>query len=87
MEAMASKCIVLARFDDNLSGTIIEGETGFFFTNEDSFVNKALEIMSLTKEQKDKIIDASLKIVDTYSMEKFYKNIMEVYYRAIRKNW
>lgn len=87
MEAMASKCIVLARFDDNLSGTIIEGETGFFFTNEDSFVNKALEIMSLTKEQKEKIIDASLKIVDIYSMEKFYKNIMEVYYRAIRKNW
>lgn len=87
MEAMASKCIVLARFDDNLSGTIIEGETGFFFTNEDSFISKVLEIVNLKKEEKEKIVSSALKIVDFYSMEKFYENIMEVYYRAIRKNW
>ena len=35
MEAMASGTIVLARFDANLADTIIDGETGFFFTNEE----------------------------------------------------
>ena len=85
MEAMASGDIVLARMDDNLSGTIIDGETGFFFINEDNFVEKAYRILMLNKEEKEQIKKNSLKIVEKYSIEKFYENIMEVYYRALRK--
>ena len=40
MEAMASELIVLARYDDNLSGTIKDNETGFFFKDENDFPDK-----------------------------------------------
>ena len=73
--------------DDNLSGTIIEGETGFFFIDEASFVTKVDRIFKMNEEEKNKIINNALEIVDKYSLEKFYLNIFEVYKRAIRKFW
>ena len=87
MEAMASGVIVLARFDSNLSDTIADGQTGFFFTNEDSFVEKAERIFALTKEGRKQIIDQAYETVDMYSIDKFYENIMEVYNRALKKFW
>lgn len=87
MEAMASKTIVLARFDTNLADTITDGLTGFFFTDEQSFVEKAERILSLSEQGKKDIIDNALKTVDIYSIDKFYENIMEVYNRAIKKYW
>ena len=87
MEAMASGVIVLARFDTNLSDTIADGQTGFFFTDEESFVEKAERIFALSEEGKKEIIDQAYKTVDTYSIEKFYDNIMEVYNRALKKYW
>ena len=46
MEAMAAGRIVLARFDSNLTGTIINGKTGFFFTDDNSFVSQVEKIFS-----------------------------------------
>lgn len=87
MEAMAAGKIVLARFDSNLTGTIINGKTGFFFTDEASFVSQTEKIFSMTQEQKDEIINEAYRMVDTYSIDKFYNNILRVYKRAIRKIW
>lgn len=87
MEAMASGTIVLARFDTNLADTITDGQTGFFFTDEDSFVEKVERIFSLSEEGKKKVIDQAYKTVDMYSIDKFYENIMEVYHRALKKFW
>lgn len=87
MEAMASKAIVVARYDDNLSGTIIEGYSGYFFTDEMSFVNKCKRILEMNKEEMNEIQENALKVVDIYSIERFYKNIIGVYKRAIRKYW
>ena len=87
MEAMSAKTIVVARYDDNLSGTIKEGETGFFFTDENSFLQKLDYIFNLDEEGRNKIIHNALEVVDEYSLEKFYLNIIEVYKRAIRKYW
>ncbi len=87
MEAMASGTIVLARFDANLADTIVDGETGYFFTDEEGFVNKAERILHANKEERQAIIDAAYKTVDMYSIERFYNNIMEVYNRAIKKYW
>ena len=87
MEAMAAGKIVLARFDSNLTGTIINGKTGFFFTDDASFVSQVEKIFSLTKEQKQAIIDEAYRIVDVYSIDKFYNNVVRVYKRAIRKYW
>lgn len=87
MEAMASGTIVLARFDANLADTIVDGVTGFFFTNEDNFVDKVDRILSLSDEGKQKIIAGAYKMVDQYSIERFYDNIIGVYNRAIKKYW
>ena len=56
MEAMAAGRIVLARFDSNLTGTIINGKTGFFFTDDASFVSQVEKIFAMSKEHKDKIL-------------------------------
>ena len=87
MEAMAANKIVLARFDSNLTGTIVNGKTGFFFTDDASFVSQVEKIFKLTKEQKEEIIKEANVILDNYSIEKFYDNIVRVYKRAIRKHW
>ena len=87
MEAMASGTIVLARFDTNLADTITDGLTGFFFTDEESFVEKVERILSFDKEGKDTIINNAYKTVDIYSIERFYENILEVYNRALKKYW
>ena len=87
MEAMAAKKIVLARFDSNLTGTIINGKTGFFFTDDASFVSQIEKIFALNKEQKEEIIKEANVVLDSYSIEKFYDNVVRVYKRAIRKFW
>ena len=87
MEAMAAGRIVLARFDSNLTGTIVNGKTGFFFTDDSSFVSQVEKIFALTKEQKEAIIQEAYRHADIYSLDKFYENVMRVYKRAIRKCW
>ena len=87
MEAMAAGIIVLARFDHNLTGTIINGQTGFFFADDDSFVNQVEHIFSMNEEEKQFILNNAYQTVDRYSIDNFYKNIMRVYNRAIRKHW
>ena len=87
MEAMAAGKIVLARFDSNLTGTIVNGKTGFFFTDEGSFVSQVEKIFALTKEQRNTVVKEANNTLETYSIEKFYNNIMRVYQRAIRKYW
>ena len=87
MEAMAAGRIVLARFDSNLTGTIINGKTGFFFTDDNSFVSQVEKIFSLTKEQREAILQETYHTVDAYSIDKFYENVMRAYKRAIRKHW
>ena len=87
MESMAAGTIVLARYDSQLSDTIIDGQTGFFFTDENSFVEKADRIITLSPEAKKKIIDQAYQIIDAYSFDHFYENIMEVYNRALKKYW
>ena len=87
MESMASGTLVLARFDANLSDTIIDGETGFFFTSEDGFVEKVERIFSLSDEERERIVKTAFEKADMYSIERFYNNIMGVYHRAIKKYW
>ena len=87
MEAMSSGTIVLARYDTNLADTITDGLNGFFFTDENGFVEKVERILSLSDEGRQTVINNAYKTVDTYSIDKFYDNIMEVYNRALKKYW
>ena len=87
MEAMAAGNIVLARYDSNLTGTIVHEKTGFFFSDENSFIEQVEKIFALSDEQKQLVLDAAYQIADRYSIDNFYNNIMRVYKRAIRKVW
>ena len=87
MEAMASQTLVLARYDDNLRDTIIDNETGLFFSNETDFKEKLTRIVELSPTNKKKMIAKALKTVDKYSIDRFYDNMIEVYNRALRKYW
>lgn len=87
MEAMAADKMLLARFDENLVNVIRHNETGFFYRTEDDFAQKLDMILSLSPRVREKMILDSKKLVADFSIEKFYSNIMEVYTRAVRKNW
>ena len=86
-EAMAAGTIILARYDDNLTNVITDSRTGFFFTDESSFIEKLERIFALSDKEKQTIIDEALRVVDEYSIEKFYENIIVVYERALKKYW
>ena len=87
MEAMAAHLLVLARYDDNLVGTIQDGQTGFFFFDENDFGNTLRKVMSLDAPTKKRVRQSALDAIDVYSMERFYQSIMEVYNRVRKKNW
>jgi 1,2-diacylglycerol 3-alpha-glucosyltransferase len=88
IEAMASKTLVLARKDENLLQVIIDNQTGFFFTDEISFIQKLTEIRQLSQEKKAKIIqDAYDNDMKLFSLDIFYERISHVYNKAIKKYW
>ena len=87
MEAMASGTPVLARFDTQLENVIIDNETGYFFTDLDSFVLKAYRILTSSEEELEQLRNKAYLEVDKYSIDKFYENIIRVYQRAVRKKW
>ena len=87
MEAMSASLVVLARYDDNLVGTIKDGETGFFFLDENDFGKKLGQVIELSKEGRNAILTQAMDAIEPYSMEHFYQSIMEVYQRVIRRNW
>lgn len=87
MEAMAAKTIILTRKSPILENVIVDGKDGFYFENEKEFTEKISYISSLNENQKEEIRNNALKIIDEYSLENFYKNIIRVYKRAIRDRW
>lgn len=87
MEAMASGLVVLARYDDNLAGTIQDDVSGYFFYDNADFTEKLTKIVNLPPEKKRSLLENGYASIDVYSMESFYKNIIEVYKRAEKHNW
>jgi len=87
MEAMASYVPIFCRFDNNLVGIIENNKTGFFFMEDNEFVEKLHEIMSLSADEMRCIKQNAYKAIDKFSEKNFYDNIMMVYERAIRRNW
>ena len=87
MEAMASEVLVLARYDDNLAGAIVDGETGKFFFDEADFPAKLEEVLTLSPDRHASMIENALGSLDEYSMESCYNRIIEVYSRVRKKYW
>jgi 1,2-diacylglycerol 3-alpha-glucosyltransferase len=87
-EAMAAKTIVLAKFDDNLTDVIKDGETGFFFKTQSNFSSKLKTIINISEEQKESLLmKAYQNDLDLFSLDKYYERMMNVYKKALRKYW
>ena len=87
VEAIASKTLVLCRFDENLVEVIKENQTGFYFGDEESFALKLEKVLSLDEEETNRIREKAYLENKKYSLESFYLNMKEVYDRARRKKW
>ncbi|HKM11031.1 MAG: glycosyltransferase [Bacilli bacterium] len=87
MEAMAAGKLLLARYDENLVDVIKDGKTGFFFHNEKDFETQLNKVILLEPSVRDEMIKSAYQLVETYSLPRFYTNIMEVYRRAVRHNF
>lgn len=83
IEALASDLAVFARFDKPLAEIIIDGKTGFIFTDEKSFaerVNHYIEMSDVDKGILKSNIDA---VLNPYDLSVFAKSVVNVYERAI----
>lgn len=87
IEAMAAKTLVICRFDENLVNVVLDGKTGYFFTDIHSYVMKLNYAMQMSAEQKEQMENAAYEHDKMFSIENYYQSMLEVYYRAIRKRW
>ena len=87
VEAIASKTLVLCRFDENLVDVIKENQTGFYFGDEESFALKLEKVLNIKENEINQIIEKAYLENKKYSLESFYLNMKEVYDRARRKKW
>lgn len=87
MEAMAAHIPILCRYDNNLVNVINNKVTGFFFEDVNDFEGKLHEVLLMNKDEIEEICKNAYNSISQFSDNTFYNNIMEVYKRAIRKNW
>ena len=87
IEAMASSLPVICQYDDNLNDVVIDGETGYFFYTENECHKKLEQVINMSQEKREEIINNALKNIQKYSVDIFADSVKEVYNRAIRKCW
>lgn len=87
IEAMAASLPVLARYDQNLEETLVDGKTGYYFTSELDFKDKATVLANLDEKRLNDMRTFCLNKARDFSSEIFGLRILEVYKRAIRKKW
>jgi len=85
LEALASGCPVLCRWDACIEGLIIEGITGFTYNDGEEFM-KALKKLLYNKELRVSIKKNSIEIANKYSKENFGLRVIDTYMKAIEKN-
>lgn len=83
IEALASGLPVFARPDEPLDEIVIDGETGFYFSDMQEFADKAKFYIQLAQAKKEEIKENCLEIVEPYNSETFSASVLEVYQKAI----
>ena len=83
---MASKKVILAKYDSNLSELIVDGHNGFFYETKEEFLKKFCQILEKYDTTVNIMVKNMIESVDRLSLENFYTNIMEVYEKAKRNN-
>lgn len=87
MEAMAAERVLLCRFDEGLVNVIKDGDSGYFFNNEEDFGKMVKKIRGLDEKKIRSIKEHANEIVDSYSNERFVERVLHVYKRALRNSW
>ncbi len=87
IEAMSANLLVLCQYDDNLNEVVIDKKTGFYFYSEKECHEKLKYVVTLAKDEKEKIVKNAFENVQKFSMDIYYDRMKEVYHRAIRKRW
>ena len=87
MEAMAGHLYVLARYDHNLVDVIQDGVTGFFFENEEEFVEKFMDAYNMKKKKDVTMLNKAIKGINQYSIDTFYNRIIKAYNHALKRKW
>jgi len=82
IEALASGLPVICRWDMCIKDLVINGETGFTYTNEEQFINALVNLTS-NKELENNIRKNSQSKVKDYSVENFALKVLNIYNNVI----
>lgn len=85
LEALASGCPVLCRWDACVEGLIIENISGFTYNDGDEFM-QSLKKLLYNEELRATIRQNSIAIANKYSKENFGLSVIDTYINAIEKN-
>jgi len=83
IEAMASGLPVLARYDKNLDGVIVDGHNGYFFKDQQDLVEK---IIHMYHSDLTQLSTCARNDAQKYSSENFYQHILRTYEQALAKH-
>lgn len=78
VEAIASGCPVVCKWDLCIKDVVVNGKTGYTYTNEEEFV-KAVKAIVSNKELRNSMSDGAKKMAQLYSTENFGKRVFEAY--------
>ncbi len=79
IEAMASNVPVLARYDKNLEGVVLDGINGYFFNTKDELIEK---IITLSQTNLVDLCKNAVNEAKKYSSENFYNKIIHLYQKV-----
>ncbi|MBO7703794.1 MAG: RecX family transcriptional regulator [Solobacterium sp.] len=82
-EAMASGLPLLARRDVVLEDMLIDGETGWYFTDADDLAKKLKKVEALSDEELSRMKERALEVIQPLSSEVFCEKALAVYEKAI----
>ncbi len=83
IEALSSDLPILCRKDSCLDEIMCEGENGFYFSNQNEFLEKLDKIMQDEKLRSNMSENAS-KSAEKYSAAEFAKNVEKAYLETLR---
>ncbi|MFL0252759.1 glycosyltransferase family 4 protein [Clostridium neuense] len=84
LEAIASGCPVVCKWDLCIKNLIVNGETGYTYTSKDEFVNYIEAIIS-NKELRNYMSIEAKRMAQLYSTENFGRKVFEIYSEIIEE--
>ena len=85
IEALASGCPVICRYDKAVVGLIKNGVNGFMYKNKDEFLDKFKKI-AYNKNLQEKMSRGAVISTEPYSIDIFASNVLDVYEKMLIPN-